>query len=600
MKRKQIYIKIGICFILIFAIVAMLVNFFNNSKIVEISYAEARQMISSLEVTNVDLFKQNQIAKLYAENSDTVYQVKIPNIEAFCEYMENILEENNTKNGNNEGIVIDFNVEEEQSFFKTLGSLIVSLIPTILIIGYLIYSMKRMLKNSPMKIFGGNSEEIKPATIQNVTFKDVAGIDKELAEVEEVVYMLKNPEAYKRIGATIPRGVLLTGEPGTGKTLIAKAIANEAGVPFFNCAGSNFENTFVGVGASKVRELFDAARKNAPAIIFVDEIDAIGQSRYTSRSYSEQTLNQLLTEMDGFDEQTNIIVIAATNHPEVLDSAITRAGRFDRIIDIPLPDKKGRKEILEVHARNKKFENGKKEEILVELSKKTVGMSGADLENILNEAAIMAIKKRKIYISKEEIDEAFIKIILGISKEDKEVSEKEKVLVAVHEAGHTIASRITDPKQEILQVSIVARGNAGGYTLFADSENMLPNIQDLKNELIVSLGGRAAEEHWFKTISTGASADLIESTSIAHEMIYRYAMGTGIQMVRVYGHEEYNAKLEDKMFPEMENLIKESYETTLQIMKNHHALLEEIVNMLVAKSTLNSSELEELFSKHGV
>lgn len=588
MNKKKYFIFpviLGLCVALIF--VSLLNKYERTNK--QISYSEAQQMIRAGEVSSVEMTEGSLDVVLHSE--DITYRTKIPDITVFSEFME--------KN-NNSNIKFEI-VKEENQFFVLLSTLLISILPYILIFTFAIYLFKKVLGfgsgKSLTETLTGESEKVSPVNTSGYSFNDVAGIDNERAEVEEVVSILKNPEKYLEIGAKIPKGVLLVGEPGTGKTLIAKAIAGEAGVKFYNCSGSNFDNTYVGVGASKVRKLFDEARKNAPAIIFIDEIDAIAQNRYSSRSYSEQTLNQLLSEMDGFEEKTNVIIIAATNHFEVLDPAITRPGRFDRIINIPLPDKKGRREILEVHARNKAFDENK-DTNLTELAKKTSGMSGASLENILNEAAIIAVKNHKEVIDKDDLDEAFIKVVLGVSKEDKEVSKKEKFLVAIHEAGHAITSRISRPDLEILQVSIIPRGTAGGYTLFSDKDTNLLNKDDLYNEILVSLGGRAAEQIYFKSISVGASSDLQSATKLAHRMVYRYAMGSDTQMVKIFGEEAYNTKLEAKMFPAMETILNQAYKEALKIMNENPLLLASLANALMRNSTLNSSELEALFSKY--
>ena len=502
---------------------------------------------------------------------------------------------------------------------------------------------------------------IEPVDTSKYSFKDVAGIDEELAEVKEVMDMIKNPYKYRLTGAKIPKGILFAGEPGTGKTLIAKAIAGEAGVKFYACSGSSFDEMYVGVGASRVRKLFEEARKNAPAIIFIDEIDSVARKRFSEHAHNEQTLNQLLAEMDGFNEDDNIILIAATNHIEMLDSAITRPGRFDRIIHIPLPDRKGREDILRVHAKNKLFmSEEEKERIIKTLARKTSGMSGATLENILNEAAIICATKSEIdigfahvdeskvqeegnsvdsvdefidiskcelsedtkkllretfetseelrkyaredgfcVITEADIDEAFIKVILGISKHDKETSNKVKEETAYHEAGHAIIGRIKCPERKVLQVSIVPRGSAGGYTLFEDREEMYyPTKEDFYNNILVDLGGRAAENYKYNTISVGASADLKDANRTAHSMIYTYAMGNDSQLVRIYGEQDYNTQLEAKMFTFMEDILSKAYKEAYDLLVANSALLDELSQALIEKSTLNSEELEEIFEKY--
>lgn len=595
-KSKKGFSK-GFAFILIAFLISMVLVSLSgktakNTNVEEISYSEARQKIVDSQIDSVELSRELLTVKLYSDESDVVYKAKIPDSETFSRFME--MSDSD----------IEFKITDSDNA-KILSG-ILNLLPIVFIIVIVIILMKNIksvFKDSTInfsQILTGEDDIVSSSNVEDVSFNDVAGIDNERAEVEEVVSMINNPEKYNEMGAKIPKGILLVGEPGTGKTLIARAIAGEAGVNFYNCAGSNFDNVYVGLGASKIRKLFDEARKNAPSIIFIDEFDAVAKRRYNTDSSNEQTLNQLLNEIDGFDESANVIVIAATNHLEVLDPAITRPGRFDRIINIPLPDKKGRREILEVHARDKKFDHDKKSDLLDELAKKTSRMTGAELENILNESAIIAVRNEKESIGKDEIDEAFIKVILGISNKDKEVSEDEKMLVAIHEAGHTIASRVSRPDVEILQVSIIPRGTAGGYNLFNDDENNLPTKEELQKQIIVSLGGRAAEDFYFKTISTGASSDLQNATKIAHQMVYVYAMGTEAQMVRIYGEHDYNNKLEENMFPSMEEIVKESYEKSSKIIKKNSDLLKVLAKMLVEKSTLDSSELEDLFSQYNI
>lgn len=568
----------------------------NETPTETISYSEAFEKLSiSGEINKVILSPETKTASLYASSEEIIYVVNIPDTSIFMEAYNNL----NISDGTELEIV--YSDDSSLNILSIIISLIASLLPFILII-FLFISVSRMIKNMDISKKLTGEVGIIPVDTSKYSFNDVAGIDQERWEVEEVVKMLKNPANYRLTGAKIPKGILLSGEPGTGKTLIAKAIAGEAGVRFYECSGSNFENLYVGVGASKVRKLFEEARKNAPSIIFIDEIDAVAKQRYNGNSYSEQTLNQLLTEMDGFNETENVILIAATNHIEVLDPAITRPGRFDRIIHIPLPDCKGREEILKVHARNKRFKYPEEKELLLkELAQKTSGLSGAVLENMLNEAAIIAARNNHSYILAEDMHEAFIKIVVGISKSDKEVSDSQKLLVAAHEAGHAIASRIQRPEVEILQVSIIPRGTAGGYTLFADkTENTIVRKKDLTDDIIVSLGGRAAEQQYFNSISVGASSDLKHANSIAHKMIYNFAMGNDSQLVQIRGEENYNRQLETNMFSAMKNVVNTAYSDALKIMEEHLDLLKFLTEALIKKPTLVSSELEDIFSQFNV
>ncbi len=597
-KKPKLPIIIAIIILVGLVLIGIIGSKQENQNQENISYSEALKKLNypaaDERIDKIYVFPKSNKVELYDSSREKKYISNIPDADTF---LENIKYEYQTSE-----FELEFVYSEEESLILSLITSLIGLILPIAILSYLLHCLKKVLKDTNFKEKITGEGKILPVETSNYSFTDVAGIDEELSEVVEVVEMLKNPEKYRSTGAKIPKGILLSGEPGTGKTLIAKAIAGEAGVKFYECSGSNFDDTYVGVGASKVRSLFKEARENAPAVIFIDEIDTVAKKRYSNNSYSEQTLNQLLTEMDGFKETENIIFIAATNFIEVLDPAITRPGRFDRIINIPLPDCKGREEILKVHARNKQFANdSEKEKILRELAKKTSGMSGAILENMLNEAAIIAVRNNKTYISEEDIDEAFIKIVVGISKGDKEISDNQKQLVAAHEAGHAIVSRIRRPEVQILQVSIIPRGSAGGYTLFTDkNEDTIVRKNNLLNDIMVSLGGRAAEQITFGDISTGASSDLKKANDIAHKMIYTYAMGENSQLVQIYGEEDYNSQLEEIRFSSMEEIVDKAYEEDLEIVKTHPEMLEELTEALMQKTTLNSSELEEFFSKHNV
>ena len=605
-NKKKLIIRGFICLLIsIFA-----VSFFATieaNKIIEISYSEARSKLIGQEITSVELNKNTLVAKLYSQDSEITYKTKVPTADAFTQDI-NALEKMEYKIVGN-------------TWIKD-GILIIVFIIALAIFAFLIiWAIDTIMDNllteltedesipkvdysdgiNTVKSLPSNnvSESIVQST--GVTFKDVAGIDKEKAEVEEIVDMLKNPEKYKKQGAKIPRGVLFKGEPGTGKTLLARAIATEAQASFISCEASAFVNMYLGVGADKMRKVFATAKENAPAIIFIDEIDVIAQKRHSKfNSNHEETLNQFLTLMDGFNSSDNIIVIAATNIPEVLDKAIIRPGRFDRVIEIPLPDRKARREILEVHARNKIFIDNK-DEILDDIAKKTRGYSGAELANILNEAAIMTATREKEGITKEEIEEAFIKTIFGISKEDKELSGKEKEWIAIHEAGHAVVSRIIRPNTEIIQVSIIPRGNAGGYNLFNDEEeNIICTRKEMFDDIVVSLGGKAAEEIIFKEMSTGPSSDLRSASRMAHNMVYKYAMGETTKLVRLLEKEEYNDKLEERMLADVEKIVSEAYDKAKEIIIKNTYLVRRISEKLMEKPTLDSSELNEIFSILGV
>ena len=435
------------------------------------------------------------------------------------------------------------------------------------------------------------AKEIKKS---NVKFSDVAGIDEEKEQLEEIVNFLKYPQRYTENGAKIPKGILLDGEPGTGKTLLAKAIAGEAGVPFFQTTGSSFEEELVGVGASRVRKLFRKAKKESPCIIFIDEIDFLARSRYKGKSDSEQTLNQLLAEMDGFDSDDNVIVIAATNHIEILDPALIRSGRFDRHISVPMPDILAREKILQVHAKNKKFE----EDIsLKEIAKKTVGFSGADLKNLLNEAVIYSVNHGSNgIITKEAIDESIARILLGLQKRNAAITEEERRLLAVHESGHAIISAIVRPEVKNLGISIIPRGTAGGYNFFGITDRIYQRKTELFKQMQVSYGGRIAEDVIFDDISSGAEDDLEEATEIAYQMTMKFAMNETL-ITKIHGEYDFNTHMDSIKIDEVEQLCQQAYDSAYVIIQENKKQLLWLADLLIEKEYLSQEEVEKFLKE---
>ena len=440
-------------------------------------------------------------------------------------------------------------------------------------------------------------------------FADVAGADEEKEELQEIVEFLKNPEKFNTLGARIPKGVLLMGPPGTGKTLLARAVAGEAGVPFFSISGSDFVEMFVGVGASRVRDLFDQAKKNAPCIIFIDEIDSVGRQRGTGlgggHDEREQTLNQLLVEMDGFEANLGVIMIAATNRPDILDPALMRPGRFDRQIVVGQPDIKGREEILKVHAKNKPLAPDVELKVIAQ---QTAGFTGADLENILNEAALLAARKDKKAITMEEVEEATRKVVVGTEKRSKVMTEKNKRITAYHETGHAIAHYFCETQDDVHQISIIPRGFAGGYTMSLPSEDKMYNTyKEMKEEIVVLLGGRVAEALIFEDVSTGASNDIERATDIARSMITKYGMSEKLGPIafgknsnevfigRDMGHtKNYSEKVAAEIDDEIYNIVKEGYDKVTEILTKHIDKLHEVAKILLEKEKLSGEEFAEI------
>ena len=467
--------------------------------------------------------------------------------------------------------------------------------------------------NAKAMNFGKSRARMSSENDKKVTFADVAGLQEEKEELAEIVDFLKSPKKYVQVGARIPKGVLLEGPPGTGKTLLAKAVAGEAGVPFFTISGSDFVEMFVGLGASRVRDLFQDAKKNAPCIIFIDEIDAVARRRGSGlgggHDEREQTLNQMLVEMDGFGVNEGIIVMAATNRKDILDPAILRPGRFDRNVVVGRPDVKGREEILKVHARNKPLGD---DVDLKQIAQTTSGFTGADLENLLNEAAILAAKENRVYIQQSDIRHAFVKVGIGPEKKSRVVSEKERRITAYHEAGHAILFHVLPDVGPVYSVSIVPTGGAGGYTMpLPEGDDMFNTKGHMLQEITVSLGGRVAEEQIFDDITTGASQDIRQATAIAKSMITKFGMSERLGLInydndsdevfigRDFGHTSrgYGEKVAGTIDEEVKRIIDECYLKAKAILEEHQSVLEACAQLLLEKEKITRSEFEALFEK---
>ncbi len=509
-----------------------------------------------------------------------------------------------------------YNVEPEIRDVKTQSVFLTTILPYILILVVLFFFMSFMSaqsggNNSKMMNFGRSRARLAtPDNGKTVTFKDVAGVEEEKDQLEEIVDFLRNPKKYIEVGARIPKGVILVGPPGTGKTLLAKAVAGEAGVPFFSVSGSDFVEMFVGVGASRVRDMFMEAKKNAPCIVFIDEIDAVARRRGAGmgggHDEREQTLNQLLVEMDGFSVNEGIIVMAATNRVDILDPAIMRPGRFDRKVFVNRPDIKGREDILRVHAKNKPLSDDVN---LHEIAQATSGFTGADLENLLNEAAIVAAKGDIKFVRKEDIKKAFIKLGIGVEKKSRIVSDKEKRITAFHESGHAILFHLLPDVGPVYTVSIIPTGSAGGYTMpLPEQDEMYLTKGKLIQEIIVSLGGRAAEELIFDDITTGASQDIKEATRTARSMVIKYGFSDSVGLIsydndddevfigRDYGHTKaYSDHTANVIDDEVRRIIEECYEKAKKMLKDNENVLRKCAELLLEKERISREEFEALF-----
>ncbi|WP_414566118.1 MULTISPECIES: ATP-dependent zinc metalloprotease FtsH3 [unclassified Anabaena] len=507
---------------------------------------------------------------------------------------------------------------DEGFWFKALSSLF---FPVLLLVG--LFFLLRRAQSGPgsqAMNFGKSKARVQMEPQTQVTFGDVAGIDQAKLELNEVVDFLKNADRFTAVGAKIPKGVLLVGPPGTGKTLLARAVAGEAGVPFFSISGSEFVEMFVGVGASRVRDLFEQAKTNAPCIVFIDEIDAVGRQRGAGlgggNDEREQTLNQLLTEMDGFEGNTGIIIIAATNRPDVLDAALLRPGRFDRQVVVDRPDYAGRSEILKVHARGKTLA---KDVDLDKIARRTPGFTGADLSNLLNEAAILAARRNLTEISMDEINDAIDRVLAGPEKKDRVMSEKRKTLVAYHEAGHALVGALMPDYDPVQKISIIPRGRAGGLTWFTPSEDRMDtglySRSYLENQMAVALGGRLAEELIFgeEEVTTGASNDLQQVARVARQMITRFGMSDRLGPVAlgrqqgnmflgrdIMSERDFSEETAAAIDEEVRKLVDVAYTRAKEVLVNNRHILDQIAKMLVEKETVDSDELQEILANNDV
>ena len=545
----------------------------------------------------------------YTLKSDNTkkYKYSVPNVSLFLQDTQGYRKAYNEKNPDSQ-LVEDFYPVSDNSF---LLSFLPYLLMVALMIGFTFVIMRQAGGGGKMSQFSKANARTQPSNGPKITFADVAGAEEEKEEMSEIVDFMKNPRKYQELGAKIPRGVLLLGPPGTGKTLLAKAVAGEANVPFFSISGSDFVEMFVGVGASRVRDLFDQAKKHTPSIIFIDEIDAVGRQRGTGlgggHDEREQTLNQLLVEMDGFTDNQGVIVIAATNRRDILDPALLRPGRFDRQITVGYPDIKGREAILRVHTKNKKLAP---DISLATIAKGTAGFTGADLANLVNEAALLAARNNRKAITQPDIEEATIKVVAGPEKKSKVVSEDEKRLTAFHEAGHAVCTFHCKTQDPVHQVSIIPRGMAGGYTMsLPEHDRSFRSKTQMEEEIIVLLGGRVAEKIVLDEISTGASNDIERATDLARSMITRYGFSEKLGPI-VYGHDNsevflgrdysqgrnYSENVAAEIDGEIRELIDTSYENAKQILLNHRDQLDKVAHYLMEHEKIDGDDFIKLMN----
>ncbi|MBP3597686.1 MAG: ATP-dependent zinc metalloprotease FtsH [Clostridia bacterium] len=602
MKLKKGIRDFALWIVLIIIAVVLIASAKANGA-TQMTYSELVNSIASEKVEKIVLSSEGTSAEVTLVDDNIKKEVNIPSV-------DNLIEQINEK-------MVAGNIQLEQEETSIFFTLLSVFSPIIILIVFLVFWVILMNPNqggnkSSMSFGKSKARMINTTDKAKITFKDVAGVDEEKEELEEIVEFLKSPKKFTDMGARIPKGVLLVGQPGTGKTLLAKAVAGEAGVPFFIISGSDFVEMFVGVGASRVRDLFDQAKKNAPCIIFIDEIDAVGRQRGAGlgggHDEREQTLNQLLVEMDGFSANEGVIVLAATNRPDVLDKALLRAGRFDRQIVVGSPDVKAREQILEVHARKKRLAD---DVDLGTIAKNTAGFAGADLENILNEAALLAARRNKMEISMLEIEDAMVKVTMGPEKKTKVISDREKKLVAFHEAGHAVVSRFLATQDDVHQISIIPRGMAGGYTMYRPSEDrsFMSKIE-MEENIVSLLGGRVAEQLILGDISTGASNDIERASKIARAMVTKYGMsevlgtitfGSGQEEVflgrDIAQQRDFSEETASVIDTEVKKIVDTAYQKAIKILTENINKLHDVAGVLLEKEKIDGPEFEEIMSK---
>lgn len=603
-KKKNGMLGTLLTYVLLIGVTIFMISMLNTNVTKEMSYSEFMQKINEDSVEKVEITNDRLTANVKLKNEEN--SVRVVNIPSTTTFMEDVGEKLNE--GKFELVVL------EPSFWEVVGPMIPNILLLLGTLFIFIFMLRRTTdSNSKAMSFGKNrARMIDKNSKKKVTFADVAGLDEEKEELQEVTEFLKNPKKYHDMGARIPRGMLLVGHPGTGKTLLAKAVAGEANVPFFSISGSDFVEMFVGVGASRVRDLFAEAKAHAPCIVFIDELDAVGRHRGAGvgggHDEREQTLNQLLVEMDGFEDRQSVIVMAATNRVDILDPALLRPGRFDRQIVVGSPDIGAREKILELHAKKKPFASDIDFKVI---AKNTAGFSGADLENMINEATILATRKNKKIVEMEDVEEAMVKVMMGPEKKSKIISDKEKRLTAYHEAGHAVVSRFLPNHDTVHQISIIPRGMAGGYTMYKPNEDKsFMSMTEMKENIVSLLGGRVAEKLVLNDISTGASNDIERASKIARDMVTKYGMSDKLGPITFGDTQEevflgmernngrnYSEKVAAQIDEEVGNIINGGYKYAEKLLKENIDKLHKVAEILIEKEKISAEEFEAVFNQ---